>query len=115
MGGSRAKAMVAAGVAVLLLLAAMMVLGKLAGDLVAGCEGGMKKFSICSAVISVPSSFLKESMSGEGDMSGEGARAGTALADALRSAKESCDACTLPSRPPLAASFRRAAGAVLCL
>ena len=115
MGGSRAKAMVAAGVAVLLLLAAMMVLGKLAGDLVAGCEGGMKKFSICSAVISVPSSFLKESMSGEGDMSGEGARAGTALADALRSANVSFDACTRPSRPLLAASFRRAAGAVLCL
>ena len=105
----------AAGAAVFLLLAAMMVLGKLAGDLVAGCEGAMKKSSICSAVISVPSSFLRESMSGKDGVSGEGARAGTALADALRSANVSFDACTRPSRPLLAASFRRAAGAVLCL
>ena len=38
------------------------------------CRVDMKKFSICSAVISVPSSFLKESMSGEGGMAGESVR-----------------------------------------
>jgi hypothetical protein len=91
------------------LLAAVVELCELTGTSAPGCEGVMKKSSNCSIVMSVPSSFLRASMSGEGALAGSCARGGTALPDA--SGRASFATGTGPSRPFLAAPCRRAAGA----